>query len=378
VDVTELPEAAREAEVRRVVDGEARGAFDLTQGPLVRTVLIRLGAEHHVLVCTVHHMVTDAWSFRVLSDELNAVYASLGRGRPSELAEPEIQYADFAEWQRRWLSGEVLAQRLAYWREQLAGAEVALALPQRKRRPAVPTHQGRRLELGLDGALVDQLRELSRREGATLYMTLLAGFAALLTQYTGQQDLVVGSVIANRDRGELERLIGFVANTLVLRVDSSGEPSFGELVRRVRGMCLEGYAHQVPPEKLVEALASQRGGATSALYEVWFQLEAASHETLAWPGLAVERYAVRPPDTTFELSLVLSETPAGIAGAFEYDAEVFEDETIRRLAEDFHAVLTSMVTDPQSLVSSLLLTTADETAALVQGFETHDLKVSGS
>jgi non-ribosomal peptide synthetase component F len=187
-------------------------------------------------------------------------------------------------------------------------------------------------------------------------MTLLAGLCALLAQYTGQDDLVVGSVIANRDRADVERLIGFVANTLVLRIDTSGSPSFRELLARVRETCLDGYAQQVPPEKLVEALAAQRGSAkTAALYQAWFQLEAASHEHLQLGGLEVTSYDVRPPDTTFELSLVLVENPTGITGAFEYDAEVFDDDTVRQVADHFTALLRQVITSPAIALHAIAL-----------------------
>src|SRR5215472_6622213 len=257
VDLGRLGEEERVGEAERISGEQAQRSFDLSRGPLVRAVLVRLQESEHVVLFTMHHIISDGWSFQVVTRELNRLYESYGGGQVSSLSELGIQYADYAAWQRTWLSGEQLQERLEYWRKQLEGAEVRLQLPQRQRRPAVQRHRGRRQEVALDGELVRGLRELSRRQGSTLYMTLLSGFAALLYQYTGQDEVVVGSVIANREREEVEQLIGFVANTLVLRVNVGGEPSFGELMRRVRETCLGAYAHQMPPEKLVEGLGRQ-------------------------------------------------------------------------------------------------------------------------
>jgi amino acid adenylation domain-containing protein len=346
VDLRGLAAPAREREARRVAEADVRRPFDLAAGPLVRTVLLRLADETHVLVCTMHHLITDAWSFRVLTAEVHTLSARFAQGGPSTLPELPIQYADYAVWQRQWLQDEVLAERLAYWQRQLAGAPEHLALPQRKRRPAVPSHRGQRQAVAIVPEQIDALRALSRREGPTLYMTLLAAFSALLHEYTGQTDLVVGSVIANRERPEVEPLVGFFANTLVLRLDLTGPPTFRELLARVRETCLGAYAHQLPPETLVQALA--RGGTTS-LYDVWFQLETADPEP-ASAGLPWERYELQRPDAIFELSLVLTETPDGVRGEMEYDADLFEDATIAQMIEDYAGAIGELVREPHQTI----------------------------
>jgi len=345
VDLSRLDEPRREAEARRVATEDARLPFDLAAGPLVRTRLLRLGADEHVVICTMHHLVGDAWSFDVLTAELSRLYASFGRGEPSPLAELPIQYADYAVWQRRWLTGEVLESRLAYWRRQLEGMPERLSLPQSRPRSAVQSFRGERLAVALPRELAESLRSLSRREGTTLFMTMLAGFLALLYQYTGQEDLVVGSVIANRDRAEVEGLIGFLGNTLVLRVDLAGDPSFRELLARVREVCLGAYTHQLPPEKLLEDLLGDRAGSGRRLFDVWFQMESAQRERLELAGLECERFGGKRGNARFELSLVLVDGEQEIRGELEYDADLFEGETIAQMSEDYAALLVEMTTD---------------------------------
>jgi hypothetical protein len=368
VDLRSLAGPARERETRRVAEEAVRRRFDLAAGPLVRTLLLQPADETHVLVCTMHHLVTDAWSFRVLTAEVHALHARLAQGEPSPMPELTIQYADYAVWQRQWLQGEAVAERLAYWRQQLAGAPVRLPLPQRKRRPAVPSHRGRRQAVAIAPGQVDALHAMSRREGTTLYMTLLAGFGALLYQYTGQPDLLVGSVIANRDRAEVEPLVGFFANTLVLRLDLAGPPTFRDLLARVRETCLGAYAHQLPPETLMQALASTRGETTS-LYDVWFQVETAVPERPSEKHLPWALYELQRPDTIFELSLVLTETPDGIRGEMEYDADLFEDATIAQMIDDYGALLLRMAAQLDSRIVEIALSTeqAQELAVSFSG-----------
>ena len=344
VDLSGLAE--REAEARRLATEDARRPFDLAAGPLVRLLLLRLGSEDHAVVCTMHHLVGDAWSFDVLTSELSRLYGSFVRGEPSPLPDLPIQYADYAVWQRRWLTGEVLESRLAYWRRQLEGAPDRLSLPQSRPRSAVQSFRGARLPVSLPRDLAEGLRSLSRREGTTLFMTMLGGFVALLYQYTGQEDLVVGSVIANRDRAEVEGLIGFLGNTLVLRVDLSGNPSFRELLSRVREVCLGAYAHQLPPEKLMEELRGEGMGGGQRLFDVWFQMESARRERLELVGLGWERFGGERGNARFELSLVLEEDGQAVTGELEYDADLFEEETLVQMAEDYVALLKEMTADP--------------------------------
>jgi acyl carrier protein len=338
VDLSGLAEG--EAEAKRLATADARRPVDLAVGPLVRVALLRLGDLEHVVVCTMHHLVGDAWSFDVLTAELSRLYASFGRGEPSPLSELPIQYADYAVWQRQWLQGAELELRLSYWRRHLEGAPSGLSLPQSRPRSAVQSFRGARLPVSLSKELTARLRSLSRREGTTLFMTLLGGFLALLYQYTGQEDLVVGSVIANRDRAEMEKLIGFLANTLVLRVDLSGSPSFRELLGRVREVCLGAYTHQLPPEKLSEQLGRQR------LFDVWFQMESAQREHLELAGLEWERFAGERGNARFELSLILEETGDDVRGEIEYDADLFDEQTVVQMSEDYLTLLEEMTADP--------------------------------
>ena len=281
LDLSALEEEAREAEVLRLAQLEASRPFDLWRGPLLRVGLLRLGKEEHVALVTMHHIVSDGWSMGVFINEVATLYAAYVRGEESPLEELPIQYADFAHWQRGWLQGEVLAAQLDYWRAELADAPTVIDLPIDKPRPPVQTYRGAYQPLQLSAALSAQLRDLSRRHGATLFMTLLAAFDLLLCRYAGQEQVLVGTPIANRNRSEIEGLIGFFVNTLVLRGDVRGNPSFSELLRRVRETALSAYAHQdLPFEKLVEELQPERDMSRSPLFQVMFVLQNAPAEAL--------------------------------------------------------------------------------------------------
>ena len=332
----------------------------------MRTLLVQMGAGDHLLVCHMHHLLSDGWSFGILIEEVSRVYGAYRQGRPSDLPELPVQYGDYVLWEREWLTGEVLEERLGYWREKLEGAQVQLQLPQQRQRPAVQSFRGTRLPVRLTEEMAERARNFSRREGTTLFMTMLSGFLALLHQYTGQEDVVVGSVIANRERAEVDRLIGFLANTLVLRVDLGGEPSFRQLLERVRETCLQGYTHQLPPEKLV---VGQHGGERQPLYEVWFQMEKRRRQTLTLPGLEWIRLGQSPlldqsAAIKFELSLVLSETDDGIAGEFEYDSNLFEDDTIQQMSVRFKALLENMFETPETRIVDIGLASQQESQAM--------------
>jgi amino acid adenylation domain-containing protein len=348
-DLSGLERSRGEAEARRVAAADARRSFDLAAGPLLRLRVLRLAPDEHAITCSMHHLVGDAWSFGVLTSEVGRLYDCFRRRQPSPLAELPIQYADYALWQRRWLAGEVLDGRLAYWRRQLAGAPERLSLPQDRNRAALQSFHGRRLPVELLPPLAAALRALGRREGTSLYMTALAGFLALLSQYTGQRDLVVGSVIANRERAEVAKLIGFFANTLVLRVDLGDEATYAGLLRRVRETCLGAYAHQVPPEKLAAALPG-RATMGDRLFDVWFQMESAPRETLELSGLEWEPWEVERRSTRFELSLVLEEDGDGIRGEMEYDATLFDPALVRQMRQDLGAVFEEMTRDPEQRI----------------------------
>jgi acyl carrier protein len=283
-----LGAAEQAEETIRLANEEAGQPFDLERGPLWRGQLIRLSEAEHVLLFTMHHIISDGWSMGVLIREVSALYEAYLSGGESALAELPIQYADFAVWQREYLQGEVLEKQLQYWREQLAGAPPVLQLPTDHPRPAIQSYRGAQVDLQFSAELTAGLKELSRREGVTLFMTLLAVWQVLLCRYTGQKDVVVGTTIANRQRGELEDLIGFFVNSLVLRTQLEEKESGRELLRRVREICLGGYAHQdVPFEMLVEELRPARDMSHTPLFQVMFTLQNAPMEMMHWPGISM-------------------------------------------------------------------------------------------
>ena len=274
VDLRDLPAGERAERADQLAAREARRPFDLARGPLLRTTLLQLGGQEHLLLVTIHHIVADEWSMGVFMRELATLYRAQVQDTPAVLPQLPIQYADYTLWQREWLQGTALEAQLAYWREQLAGAPAVLELPSDRPRPPVQSVRGATQRFVLPRALSQALRQLSRQEGATLFMTLLAAFQVLLARYTGQDDIVVGSPIAGRTHTELEDLIGFFVNTLVLRTNLAGDPTFRELLGRVRAVTLEAYAHQdVPFERLVEELQPQRDLSRAPLVQVLFVLQ---------------------------------------------------------------------------------------------------------
>ncbi|HEV2859768.1 MAG TPA: amino acid adenylation domain-containing protein, partial [Pyrinomonadaceae bacterium] len=366
LNLAELPEAEREAEAERLARAEAREGFDLARGPLLRAALLRLRDDEHVLLFTMHHIVSDGWSSGVLVREVAALYEAYARGAESPLPELPVQYADYAVWQRRWLRGEVLERQLAYWEKQLDGRPAVLEFPTDHPRPAVLTFRGAALNFELPEQLTEELRALGRREGVTLYMTLLAAFQTLLSRYTGQHDIVVGSPIANRRRREIEPLIGFFVNTVVLRTDLSGDPSFRQLLGRVREVTLGAYAHQdVPFELLVERLQPERDLSRTPLFQMMFALQNAPGDELKLPGLALGRMDVAGDTTHFDLTLQLEESERGLAGVVEYSLDLFEEESIRLLTRRLQSLLEGVAADPDARVSALPLFTDDEERQLL-------------
>jgi amino acid adenylation domain-containing protein len=368
VDLGAPPGAEREAEALALAGQEARRPFDLAGGPLLRAALLRLGADEHVLLVTLHHIVADGWSLGVLVREVAALYEAFARGRPAPLPELPIQYADFAHWQRQWLRGEVLEAQLAYWKRQLAGPPAALGLPTDRPRPAVQSYRGARHAFGLPGPLSEALRGLSRREGATPFMTLLAALQALLGRYTGQADVSVGSPVANRNRAETEGLIGFFVNTLVLRTDLSGNPTFRELLGRVRAVALGAYAHQdLPFEQLVGALQPERDLSRSPLFQVLFVLQNAPLPALRLGQLTLSPVEVEGGTAKFDLTLSLMDTGQGLEGALEYNTDLFDAATVARMAEHFQTLLAGIAADAgQRLADLPLLAEAERRQLLVE------------
>jgi amino acid adenylation domain-containing protein len=361
VDLSSIPEVEREAEALRLASEEARLPFDLSHGPLLRVTVLRLAEQEHCLLLTLHHIVSDGWSMSVLFRELSALYKALLTGKPSPLAELPIQYPDFAVWQRRWLQGEVLNRQLAYWKKKLADAPAALELPTDRPRPPVQTYRGARQSLVLPKELNEALKTLSRRQGVTLFMTLLAAFQTLLYRYTGQDDIVVGSPIAGRNRKEIEGLIGFFVNTLVLRTDLSGDPSFRELLGRVRDGALDAYTHQeLPFEKLVEELHPRRSLSHSPLFQVLFALQNVPTTGLQLAGLTVSGLKADRETATFDLSLQIVEESNSLKGTIEYNTDLFDEATIGRMRGHFQTLLESIVADPDRRISDFSLLTESE------------------
>jgi amino acid adenylation domain-containing protein len=367
VDLGNLPEPEREAEVRRLATEEAQRPFDLAQGPLLRVTLLRLGDYEHVFLVTMHHIISDGWSIGVFIREAVALYGALSSGAPAPLPELPIQYADFAVWQREWLQGEVLESQLGYWRRQLADIS-ALQLLTDRPRPQVQTTRGKRQSVALPETLSAALKALSRRDGATLFMTLLAAFKILLHRYTSQDDLVVGTPIANRNRLEIEGLIGFFVNTLVLRTDLAGNPSFRELLRQVREVCLGAYARQdLPFERLVEELHLERDLSRNPLFQVMFVLENISLRAAEMPGLTLSAIEADSETALFDLTLQVMDTKQGLTAAFVYNTDLFEAATIARMLGNFQTLLEAVVADPEQRLSDLpLLTDAERRQLLVE------------
>jgi len=375
LDLSHLPPHEREAEASRLITEQARGAFDLARAPmLLRASLIRLGEHEHLAAITMHHIAVDGWSLGVLINEVAALYAAYAQGMPSPLPELSIQYADFADWQRRWLQGESLDAQLRYWKRQLAGAPPVLDLPTDRPRPPVQTHRGAQVSFHLPAELAKALNELSRREGVTLFMTLLAAWQVLLGRYTGQTDIVVGADIANRNVKETEDLIGFFVNMLVLRTDLSGNPSFSRLLQRVREVCLDAYAHQNAPfEKLVEELQpeSARNLSHSPLFQVLFVLQNAPLGTLRLPSLTLDMFDIEVQDTQFELVLDMQEIEGGLRGTLRFNTDLFEVATIERMAGHLRMLLEAIVSDPRCPLRDLPLLTGEERHLLLSDWCRH-------
>ncbi|HEV2845916.1 MAG TPA: amino acid adenylation domain-containing protein, partial [Thermoanaerobaculia bacterium] len=378
-DLSGLPEVARGAEVRLLVAEDQRRPFDLANGPLLRASLLRLAVDEHVLLFAVHHIASDGWSVGVLIQEVGTLYRAFAAGEPSPLPELPVQYADYAHWQRSWLRGEVLEERVAWWRERLAGAPALLPLPTDRPRPAVQRFQGSRRSAWLSPEASAALRSIGRERGATLFMTVLAAFAVLLQRHAGEDDLVVGTPTANRDRPELEGLIGFFVNILALRVGLAGDPTFPELLAGVRGMLLGAYSHQdLPFEKLVEELQPERSLAHSPLFQVMLVLQEAAATALDLPGLSL-RAEERPHEISkFDLTLTVDDTPAGLFCQWRYNVELFDAATIDRMAERFRILVDGIAADPARPLSALPLLEAAERQQLLREWSRSEVSVPGT
>ncbi len=362
-----LPEGPDSLVEHPTVKREACAPFDLRRGPVLRAKLFRLHDQDHALVLTMHHIISDGWSMDVLFGELGKAYMARLQDRAPCLEPLSIQYGDYAIWQRHWFKGETRQKQLSYWQKRLKPPLTPLELPTDYQRPAVQTYRGKRLSLILNAALTRQLHELSRQEGKTLFMTLLAAFEVLLHRHSGQEDILVGSPIANRTRKELEPLIGFFVNTLALRGDLSGNPTFRELLGRVENACLGAYENQdLPFEQLVEQLGVERDPSRHPLFQVMFVLQSAEDRRLVLPDVEVECREVATDTAKFDLTLLLEEHGGELAVTAEYNTDLFAADTIRRLLGHYQRLLQGIVSSPDSRLRDLPLLGDDERAQIVE------------
>ena len=366
VELQHLSPAEQEIATQQLAQEQALLPFDLANQALVRASLVVLSETEHVLLVCMHHIVSDGWSMGVFVKELAVLYNAYSQGQPLPLAPLPIQYADFAIWQRNWLQGDVLQTQLSYWQQQLANAPALLSLPTDRPRPAVQTFNGAHQEFTLSKELTARLAQLSRQQGVTLFMTLLAAFDTLLYRYTGQEDILVGSPIANRDRSEIEGLIGFFVNALVMRTNLAGNPSFSELLTRVREMAVDGYAHQnLPFEMLVEALQPERDLGHTPLFQVVFMLQNTDVQQVELTGLTVSSLPIESATAKFDLGLSMENTTQGLVGVWEYNTDLFDGSTIERMMGHFVTLLSAIVANPQQRISQLLLLTQIEQQQLL-------------
>ncbi|MCC5641838.1 amino acid adenylation domain-containing protein [Nostoc sp. CHAB 5824] len=372
VDLSQLPLEQREIEDKRLAAHEAQQPFNLVQGPLFRFKLLRLAEKEHVLLLILHHIIADGWSSEVFFQELTALYEAFAAGKTSPLPELSIQYTDFVQWQRQWLQGAVLESQLDYWKQQLSGNIPILELPSDRPRPPVQTYSGEICRQMLPQALTDALKAMSQQSGVTLFMTLLAAFKVLLHRYTGQEDILVGSPIAGRNQVETEGLMGLFVNTLVMRTDLSGNPSFREILDQVRQVALGAYDHQdLPFEKLVEELKPERDRSHSPLFQVMFAMnppwtKGAEREL---PGLKIaSTFGYTHSGTAkLDLTLVMRDTGKGLRASFEYNTDLFDEATIARMLGHFQTLLESILANPEQRISELpLLTLAERQQLLVE------------
>ncbi|MFC4311651.1 amino acid adenylation domain-containing protein, partial [Steroidobacter flavus] len=353
-DLSALEKTARSLEVKLLMRQEVERRFDLSTGPMLRALLLKLRSQQHILLVTMHHIVSDGWSRSVLHHELGALYAAFARDEPSPLPELPVQYVDYAIWQRTWLTGEILDNQLRYWKKQLKDVSFQLELPSDRPRPALESFKGAEFKFVLSTSISKALKDLGRREGATLFMLALAAFQLLLSRWSGQRDIVVGAPIAGRGNREVERLIGFLVNTLILRVDVSGHLTFRQLLGRVKEVTLEAYAHQeVPFDALVKELRPDRNLACQPIFQVMLAMENYPEQQLELPGITWTPIDVDRVTTHFDLTLYLLDGQAGLAGTFEYSTDLFDESTIARMAAHLRVLLTAVIEDPDKPIAQL-------------------------
>lgn len=366
VNLTNLPQALQNAKVEQLSAEIAQKPFDLTSSPLLRVILLQISEQEHLLLLVIHHIICDGWSIQILNRELAILYGSFCTEKSSSLSELHLQYADYSIWQRQWLQGERETTQLSYWKQQLADAPTTLALPTDRQRPPVQSFQGATSPFELSPRLTSMLKSLSNQQGVTLFMTLLAAFQAQLYRYTNQEDICVGSPIANRNHTNIEGLIGFFVNTLVLRTDLSSNPSFLELLGRVREVCVGAYAHtDIPFERVVAELHPERNLSHTPLFQVMFALQEDTKKDLVLPGLTLKWLDNHSQTAKFDLTLFVMDAKSELWGFWEYNTDLFDPVTIERMNGHFINLLEAIVTDPQKRLSDLpLLTNAEQQTLL--------------
>src|SRR6185503_3216573 len=351
-DLGNHPSAQRDEQAQALIRAEVNRPFNLSSGPPIRAALVRVQADDHWFVLNMHHIVSDEWSLKVCFQELSELYTAHCEQRQPQLAALPIQYADYSVWQRDTLKGDLLEKQLAYWRENLQGPPPVLELPTDRPRPAVQTFRGTIQSRAMPRQLGEALTQLGARHGATLFMVTLAAFKALLHRYTQQEDVVIGSPIAGRNRVETEPLIGFFVNTLLLRTDIAGNPTFDELLRRVRETTLNAYAHEeLPFEKLVEDLHPERAATNMPFTRVMFVLQNSTLGEMAWPGVTLRFVDCETDTAKFDLTMVLQVTDRGLVAQAEYNRDLFEANTIDRLLEHLEILLQGIAAKPSARLS---------------------------
>ncbi|MBD2201846.1 amino acid adenylation domain-containing protein [Calothrix sp. FACHB-1219] len=367
VDLQNLTPNLQEQEVQKLAAQEAQQPFNLEQGPLLRVTILKLNAIEHVVLFTTHHIVSDGWSVGILVEEVAKIYTALANNQPAPLPELPIQYADFAVWQRQYLTAEVIKSQISYWRNHLGTTPPLLDLPHDYPRPAILSYQGNTKFFLLSESLTKALKALSQQEGVTLFMTLLTAFKILLHRYSQQDDIVVGTAIANRHRAEIEPLIGFFVNTLVLRTNLAGNPSFRQLLKQVREVTLGAYAHQdLPFEQLVEELQPERHLNRNPLFDVMFDFHNEPVQELKLPELTFSLLSEQRQTAIFDLALTMAETEQGLAGTIEYSTDLFNASTIERMLGHFQVLLAAIVAEPEQRLADLPLLTAFEQHQLLR------------
>ncbi|MHC0066348.1 amino acid adenylation domain-containing protein [Nostoc sp. UIC 10890] len=352
--------------VQKLLTQESQRPFDLTHGPLLRAKVLRLAQQEHILLLEMHHIISDGWSTEVFLQEIALLYKAFLTRSSSPLPEVSIQYKDFAYWQRQWLEGEILQTQLSYWKQQLEGIPAALQLPTDRPRPAVQTSHGAEESIKLSPAVIKQLKAIARQEGVTLFMLLLAAFQTFLYRYTGQDDIAVGSPIANRQRQEIKDLIGFFVNTLVLRTDVSGNPTFDELLKRVKNVALGAYTHQdLPFDQLVEAVQPERDTSRTPLFQVMFNVQDYS-QLPEIPGLALSLVKIETETAQFDVSLSIEITEQEVAASFYYNTDLFDAATITKMLRHFQNLLSGIAANSQARLSDLPLLSAAEHDLLLE------------